>query len=90
MGAHPQGTDEIIPSWAPDRDALAWEADGIVLMEEGAEPVTSRGRTASPFGRPTEAPRDHTDSIVVMDLDGTVQMTVEGPASDFAWQPLFE
>ena len=28
--------------------------------------------------------------LVVMDLDGTVQMTVEGPAGDFAWQPLFE
>ena len=28
--------------------------------------------------------------IVVTDLDGTVQLTVEGPAGDTAWQPLFD
>ena len=39
MGARPAGSDEIIPSWAPDRDALAWSANGIVLLEDGAEPV---------------------------------------------------
>ena len=92
VGAHPQGTDEIIPSWAPDRDALAWEAGRH-------RPAGGRGRSGRPPGagrRPRlvarrTAPRDHSGcSIVVMDLDGTVQMTVAGPASDFAWQPLFE
>ena len=66
-------------------------ADGIVLMEEGADPVDLPGRTASPVVARWPAPDgDHGCGIVVMDLDGTVQMTVEGPASDVAWQPLFD
>ena len=90
VGAH-AGGDEVIPSWAPDRDALAWGGDGI-------RPAGGRGRSgrppgaaASPFGRPTDSSsRPQRSGIVVMDLDGTVQMTVAGPASDFAWQPLFK
>ena len=38
-----------------------------------------------------QAPYDeHGYGLVVTDLDGTVQMTVDGPAGDFAWQPLFD
>src|SRR4029078_5437419 len=43
VGAHPQGIDEVLPSWAPDRDALAWWANGVVLQEEGAAPVDFPG-----------------------------------------------
>ena len=43
VGAH-AGGDEIIPSWAPDRDALTWWWDGTtVLLEEGADPVDLPG-----------------------------------------------
>ena len=28
--------------------------------------------------------------LVVMDLDGTVQTTIEGTAGDVAWQPLLD
>ena len=82
VGAH-AGGDEIIPSWAPDRDALAWEGDGIVLLEEGADPVDLPGPDGVPCGRPMDSSSlDHGAGIVVMDLDGNVQMTVAGPASD--------
>ena len=52
VGAYPQSTDEIIPSWAPDRDALAWEAGGIVLLEEGADPVDLPGPDGVPVWSP--------------------------------------
>ena len=91
VGAH-AGGDEIIPSWAPDRDALTWGWNGTtVLLEEGAEPVDLPGEGGglwSPDGQLLYGPTDA--GIVVTDLDGTVQMTIEGPAGDFAWQPLFQ
>lgn len=90
VGAHPQGIDEIIPSWAPDRNALTWLADGIVLLlEEGADPVVLPGEgggTWSPDGQLLYGVTDA--GVVVTDLNGSVQMTVEGPAGDVAWQPL--
>ena len=91
VGAYPGGVDEIIPSWAPDRDALAWWADGIVLLEEGADPVdlpAGGGGTWSPDGRLLYGSTDA--GVVVTDLAGAVQMTVDGPAGDVSWQPLFE
>jgi WD40-like Beta Propeller Repeat len=91
VGAYPQGIDEVIPSWAPDRDALAWWADGIVLLEEGADPVDFPQDMVpewSPDGQLLAGTSDA--GVVVMDLDGTVQMTVDGPAAGMAWQPLFE
>jgi TolB protein len=90
VGAYPEGIDEIIPSWAPDRDALTWLANGIVLREEGADPVKLPGEGAlwTPDGQLLYGPTDA--GVVVMDLDGNVQMTVEGPAGDVAWQPLFD
>jgi len=90
VGAYPQGIDEVIPSWAPDRDALTWWAGGIIVREEGADPVRLPGDAGlwSPDGRLLYGTTDA--GIVVTDLDGNVQMTVEGPAGDVAWQPLFE
>ena len=92
VGAHPQGIDEIIPSWAPDRDALAWWADGIVLREEGADPVGLSGPDGVPMWSPDgQLLALNTDAgLVVMDLDGTVQTTIEGTAGDVAWQPLLD
>ena len=91
VGAYPQGIDEVLPSWAPDRDALTWAtADGIVLRDEGDDPVELPGEAGnlwSPDGRLLYGATDA--GIVVTDLDGTVKMTVEGPAGDAAWQPLF-
>jgi Tol biopolymer transport system component len=91
VGAHPQGIDEVIPSWAPDRDALAWWSNGIVLLEEGADPVDipiDMDAVWSPDG--TLLAGTTSDGVVVVDLDGTVRMTVPGPAAAPAWQPLFD
>jgi TolB protein len=94
VGAYPQGADEIIPSWAPDRDALAWWAGGVgvVLLEEGADPVDLPTGPDVPGWSPDgQLLYVKTDAgFSVMDLDGAIQMTVEGPAGDVAWQPLFE
>ena len=91
VGAYPQGIDEIIPSWAPDRDALVWWAGAPILMEEGADPVELPAPDVpqwSPDGKLLYSTGDA--GIVVMDLDGAVQMTVEGPGGDVTWQPLFD
>ena len=90
VGAYPQGIDEIIPSWAPDRETLTWWVpDGVVLMEQGADPAElpgDGGALWSPDGRLLYGTTDA--GVVVTDLDGTVQVTVEGPATDVTWQPL--
>ena len=93
VGAYPLGIDEVLPSWAPDRDALTWyaTADRIVLREEGGDPVELPGDGGSRWSPDGQLLYGTTDAgIVVTDLDGTVQVTIEGPAGDVAWQPLFD
>ena len=66
-------------------------ANGVVLLEEGADPVDLPGEAGGQWSPDGQLLYGATDAgIVVTDLDGTVQMTVEGPAGDIAWQPLFE
>jgi Tol biopolymer transport system component len=90
VGAH-AGGDEIIPSWAPDRDALAWTANGIVLLEEGAKPVdlvtSATGPVWSPDGKLLAAISD-AGALMVFDLHGVAQFTVEGVAGNPSWQSL--
>jgi Tol biopolymer transport system component len=91
VGAHPQGVDEVIPSWAPDRDALVWWSGGIVLLEEGGDPVDipiDMDAVWSPDGRLLAGTTS--DGVIVVDLDGTVQMTAPGPAAAPAWQARYE
>jgi Tol biopolymer transport system component len=90
VGAH-VGGDELFPLWAPDRDALAWAHAQVVLLEEGAAPVdlpVSGGHEWSPDGELLAVGSD--TALVVVDLDGNVQRTIEGPADSVAWQPLFD
>jgi WD40 repeat protein len=90
VGAH-VGGDEIIPSWAPDRDALAWSHDLIVYLEPGREPVDLQMigiPVWSPDGQflaATNAARN----LVVMDLSGAVGATLAADVdSRPSWQPV--
>jgi Tol biopolymer transport system component len=93
VGAH-AGGDEIVPTWAPDRDALAWWWNGVVLMEEGADPLNLPSEMGgvpvwSPDGR-LLASTSESGILAVTDLAGNVVTTIEGAAGKVAWQPLFE
>lgn len=88
VGAH-IGGDEIMPSWAPDRDALAWAHATIVLLEDGAEPVdlpTSGIPVWSPDGR-SLATANEAGDLVILDLSGVVLATIPGVSSLPIWQP---
>jgi Tol biopolymer transport system component len=86
------GVDEIIPSWAPDRDALVWMADGIILREAGAAPIDLQVPSAgipfwSPDGRLLSSVSDAGD-LVVNDLRGDVKFRIAGASDKPAWQGL--
>jgi WD40 repeat protein len=90
VGAH-SGGDEIIPSWAPDRDALAWFGNGIVLLEQGANPVDLPGAGApqwSPDGKFLASTTNAGANVI--DLKGNVQWSFVGPAGEPAWQPVLD
>ena len=91
VGAH-LGGDEIIPSWAPNRDAIAWRWNGIVLLEPGGAPVdllpSAGAPTWSPDGKLLAAVTGSGELDIIDpqgNLTGTVDRVVEEPVS---WQPL--
>jgi dipeptidyl aminopeptidase/acylaminoacyl peptidase len=91
VGAHPGG-DEIVPSWAPDRDALAWYWNGIVLLEPGGAPVDllpSAGiPTWSPDGKLLATVMD-SGELKIIDPQGNLMATVDGVAeAPVSWQPV--
>ena len=88
----PEEDDELFPSWAPDRDALAWWRNGVVVLEEGADPVTFPGSPGMPAWSPdgTLLASAGETGVTVMDLDGNGQVIVEGSVPAVAWQPLFD
>ena len=86
------GVDEIIPSWAPDRDALVWSADGIILREAGRAPIDLHVPSAgipiwSPDGKLVSSISD-AGQLVVYDLRGDVKFTIAGGIDKPAWQAL--
>jgi hypothetical protein len=95
VGAHTVG-DEVLPTWAPDRDALVWNwnARNLVLREDGSEPVdlpadvTDLIPVWSPDGTLLTGATD--SGVVLIDLGGNVQATVDGAAGAVAWQPVFD
>jgi Tol biopolymer transport system component len=93
VGAH-DGGDELLPVWAPGRDALAWNYDNaLVVLEEGAEPLDIAVPSTllpvwSPDGRYIALTT--ADGVVVIDVRGRTVTTIEGPAGAIAWQPLVE
>ena len=92
VGAHVGGGDEILPTWAPDRDALAWIINGIVLKEPGAQPVDIPAGGGPPVWSPDGkfvASISSANKLQVTDLHGNVTLTVDGPTDDrVSWQSI--
>jgi TolB protein len=89
VGAH-TGGDEKLPSWAPDRDALAWSWNNMVLLEQGADPLDLPGTGApqwSPDGKLLATTT--AGGIHVMDLHGASHWSVAGTFGDPTWQPVY-
>jgi Tol biopolymer transport system component len=87
IGAH-AGGDEIIPDYAPDREAIVWSHATPVLLEPGAEPIdlpATAGNRFSPDGRSLMGHRQET-GIVVTDLAGNVQFAIPDATNVFDWQ----
>jgi dipeptidyl aminopeptidase/acylaminoacyl peptidase len=92
VGIHDADADEILPSWAPDRDALAWTSNGhTVLMEVGAAPVDLAPPGGMPFWSPdgTLLATTNAGMLTVLGLAGDVRTTVPGASDWVSWQPVF-
>ena len=84
-----QTGDEIVPSWAPDRDALAWRGNSIILLEQGAKPVDLPGTGVPHWSPDGKLIASNTDAgLNVIDLKGNVQWSFAGQAGEPAWQPV--
>jgi Tol biopolymer transport system component len=82
--------DDIIASYAPDRDAAAWVADHIMLQEPGRPTVSLPGPAGIPIWSPDGkelSTVDDAGQLVVLGLDGSVRATVNGATGLPAWQP---
>ena len=101
VGIHDADADEILPSWAPDRDALAWMWNGhVVLREVGAAPVDLPPPAGMPFWSPdgkllatthanTSAGTD-ANTLSVLGLAGDVRFSLPGATDWVSWQRLTE
>jgi Tol biopolymer transport system component len=81
--------DSILPTWAPDRNALAWTNGQVVLMDVGAGPVTLPPTVMyvtvwSPDGTLLAATDGST--LKVIGLDGTVHASIPGATDKVSWQ----
>lgn len=88
VGSHP-ADDDLLPSWAPDRDALAWAWNGhIVLQDVGAAPVDLPPPACMPFWSPDgKLLADvNANTLDVLGLDGTVQASITGATDALSWQ----
>ena len=99
VGIHDADADEILPSWAPDRNALAWTWNGrTVLKDVAAAPVDLPPPAGMPFWSPdgkllaathsqTSAGTD-ANTLSVLGLDGDVRFSLPGATDWVSWQPL--
>ncbi len=92
VGAQVGGGDEIIPAWAPDRDALAWVLNGIILKEPGGQPKNIQPTGGLPFWSPDGkllASTTNDGKLQVIDLNGAVKFTLDGmTGDDLSWQAI--
>jgi Tol biopolymer transport system component len=90
VGDPTNGADDIIPSWAPDRDSAAWVAAHIMLKEPGRPTVSIPGPAGIPIWSPDGkelSTVDDAGQLVILGLDGSVRATVNGATGLPAWQP---
>jgi Tol biopolymer transport system component len=91
-------TDDTMPYYAPDRAAIVWSTNQIVVQEPNGVPTALPGLAGcwswSPDGQSLAAVTgDNSDTFGVMDLTGTVKTTILGPFDSscanvgFSWQP---
>jgi hypothetical protein len=89
VGSH-SAMDSILPTWAPDRNALAWLWNGqAVLMDVGASPVvlppTDLSETVwSPDG--TLLAVEGGSTVKVIGLDGSVRASIPDATRMLSWQ----
>jgi Tol biopolymer transport system component len=85
------GADSLLPTWAPDRNALAWSAGaGIVLMDVDGSPVNLPVSGAFPTWSPDGtllAVSDGT-TLHVVGMDGVIHASIPGGTDKSSWQRL--
>jgi dipeptidyl aminopeptidase/acylaminoacyl peptidase len=90
VGSHP-ADDDLLPTWAPDRNALAWSWNGhVVLKDVGVSPVDLPPAGGVPFWSPdgTLLATSDGSTLRVLGLDGSVQASMPGAIDKMSWQRL--